>query len=237
VVGQREILLKAPDGREFRAYLDNAWAKCSDDPSARVPVCTDHIASIAEGYESGRPAATAVDANSIVPVLKSAEVLAQFPVREDGAKSYIAEPFAGDIWIVYARDMKRGIAYLLPEDLPQMHMGLGDLRQVAVRNLGNRLPPVKRYGGGPVFMMVAGGDYEASLLLLDDIWDAQQEVVDGDILVAVPCRDLLVMTGTNSVEGKQKMHMMIDDAWQKGIYPVSKSVLLRKDHQWQVYRP
>lgn len=44
----------------------------------------------------------------------------------------------------------------------------------------------------------AGGTYEASLLLADELWSGDQFKVDGDIVVAVPARDVLVVTGSHN---------------------------------------
>ena len=50
-------------------------------------------------------------------------------------------------------------------------------------------------------MMTAGGDYEASLLLFDDIWRGGKIKMNGDIVVAVPAKDALLITGSKSRKG------------------------------------
>ena len=50
-------------------------------------------------------------------------------------------------------------------------------------------------------MMTAGGDYEASLLLFDDIWRGGKIKMNGDIVVAVPAKDVLLITGSNNRKG------------------------------------
>ena len=52
-------------------------------------------------------------------------------------------------------------------------------------------------------MLKAGGDYEASLLLFDDIWRDGQVKVDGDIVVAVPAKDVLLVTGSNNLKASR----------------------------------
>jgi uncharacterized protein YtpQ (UPF0354 family) len=50
-------------------------------------------------------------------------------------------------------------------------------------------------------MITAGGDYEASLLLFDDIWSGGQIKVEGDIVVAVPAKNVLLITGSQNRKG------------------------------------
>jgi len=61
---------------------------------------------------------------------------------------------------------------------------------------------------GPLMsMIVAGGSYEASLLLLDDVWSKGPvpAKVDGDVVVAIPARDLLMVTGSRNRAGVDRL--------------------------------
>ena len=53
--------------------------------------------------------------------------------------------------------------------------------------------------------MSAGGNYEASLLLIDDIWSSGQVKVNGDIVVAIPTRDVLLVTGSRNRSGLKRV--------------------------------
>lgn len=54
-------------------------------------------------------------------------------------------------------------------------------------------------------MLVADGNYEASLLLADEIWQSKQIPVKGDYVVAIPSRDTLLITGSEDVENLAKI--------------------------------
>ena len=51
----------------------------------------------------------------------------------------------------------------------------------------------------------AGGNYEASLLAVPDFWSKGQFKVDGEIVVAIPARDHLLITGSRNAEGLAKL--------------------------------
>ena len=44
-------------------------------------------------------------------------------------------------------------------------------------------------------MLTAGGNYEATLILLPEVWESVAEMVSGQIVAAVPARDVLYFTG------------------------------------------
>lgn len=61
-------------------------------------------------------------------------------------------------------------------------------------------------GQSGIYRVSAGGNYEASLLLFDDIWSSDtwstgDTRVAGEVVVAVPARDVLVVSGSRESEG------------------------------------
>jgi uncharacterized protein YtpQ (UPF0354 family) len=73
---------------------------------------------------------------------------------------------------------------------------------LALGNLHRLLPKIEmREGADHIFLVEAGGNYEASLLLADGIWSSGQIKVDGDPVVAVPRTDALLVTGSRNRAG------------------------------------
>jgi uncharacterized protein YtpQ (UPF0354 family) len=68
-----------------------------------------------------------------------------------------------------------------------------------VTNLRRLLPKIDvESGADGILRMSVGGDYDASLLLADDIWSSGRIKVDGDIVVAVPGKGVLLVTGSRN---------------------------------------
>jgi uncharacterized protein YtpQ (UPF0354 family) len=73
------------------------------------------------------------------------------------------------------------------------------LHDAAIANLEHILPKIQlEAGSNGNFLIRAGGSYEASLLLVDGLWSSGQIKVDGDIVAAVPARDVLLITGSRN---------------------------------------
>jgi uncharacterized protein YtpQ (UPF0354 family) len=81
-------------------------------------------------------------------------------------------------------------------------------------------------------MLTAGGDYVASILLLDGVWDQLAATVGGDIVVTVPARDVLFFTGSASQEGLATIRKKADEIVSSGDHVVSRTLLRRVEGQW-----
>jgi hypothetical protein len=64
--------------------------------------------------------------------------------------------------------------YLTDDDVSELGIERDDLRRLSVENLRRLLPDVQMAGDNGVFLMQAGGDYEASLLLIDSFGAANK---------------------------------------------------------------
>ena len=109
----------------------------------------------------------------------------------------VAEPLNGDLVVVYAENRLGALRILSSRD------DVGDrtrLRDAALTNLSRLLPKIEiRPGSDGVLLISAGGEFDASLLLAGNLWSGGQVKVDGDIVVAVPAKDVLIATGSHNV--------------------------------------
>ncbi len=166
--------------------------------------------------------------HQIVPTIKD-----QLFIEQAGARvSLVKEHLVADLWIVYAMDFPTQISTIKPEMLDELGVRPESLRELAIENLRNILPPVEHHGEGCWFLLSAGSDYCASLLLLDNIWNQLRASVDGDLVVSVPTRDVVLVTGSNSSEGIAAVRAWAQKAENSGAYAISQTLLRRKDGRW-----
>jgi len=92
---------------------------------------------------------------------------------------------------------------------------------------------MERQGEDGYYMLTAGGNYEASLLLADSIWNQENFPVDGELVTAIPARDVLLITGSNHKEGIDQMRKAVEDIYFNGSYSVSPELFVFKEGRFE----
>ena len=196
VLGEFELSVKRAEGRETRLQLRNRYNDYKTNPASLDSIVADYHEVIE------KPAVATVDRARIVPVIKHRAWLADNVrgMKARGANvQFLSEDYNDELVILYAMDEEKRTRYLMADE--QIGVARKDLRKLAVENLDRLLPSVQLAQAGDVGMMTANGDYEASLLLLDEIWRSGRIKMNGDIVVAIPAKDVLMVTGSKSRKG------------------------------------
>jgi uncharacterized protein YtpQ (UPF0354 family) len=183
----------------------------------------------------------AVDRARIVPVIKDRAWLEETRVAllSRGAKKlpqHVYEDFSTDLIVLYAEDSPKNIRYLESKDLELAKIQRADLRAVACENLKRLLPKIERHGTNGVYLLTAGGSYEASLLLLDSIWSAGQMDVQGDVVVAIPSRDLFLVTGSRDPDGLNRVKQMAQKASSGDAYKLTQKLFVYRNGRFQEFK-
>jgi uncharacterized protein YtpQ (UPF0354 family) len=235
ISGARELTIKLQNGTELKQFLDNAWADARA-ASDRAEVCEKYMDALKQGAKDLVGPSTPPDTNSVVAVVRDQLFLGQ--MEKAGARStnrIVTEPLVADLHVAYGRDSERGMAYLNESDRVRLGLGLPELRKVAMANLHRILDSPRRVGDGPVYMIVADGTYESSLLLADKLWESQASVVKGDIVAAVPARDVLMFTGSESPDGLEQLRKEVQKIHKEASHVISKTLLVRRNGRWEKF--
>jgi uncharacterized protein YtpQ (UPF0354 family) len=204
VVKDLELKASGASKEEQTIYLDNAYQLYQESPATGRDVIRRYVAGT---IESLTPTSSELQREQIVPVIKDRGWLEDMRAvmkskGEDPAKlSQVWEDYNEDLVIVYAEDGPRNIRYFGTDDLAKINLARGDLRALAVKNLRTLVPDIDCKAMGELYLLTAGGMYEASLLLADGIWTGDQIKVSGEIVVAIPTRDVLLITGSKNSAG------------------------------------
>lgn len=119
--------------------------------------------------------------------------------------------------------------------MKELEIEPGELRSLALSNLRRILPEIQQHGDGSWYMLTAGADYTASLLLIDDVWNALSQSVEGDIVAAVPSRDVVLFTGARSKDGIDWIKRKAHEIHEGGDHVVSQTLFRRVSGQWKVF--
>ena len=227
--GQLTIILA---GNTHTVFLDNLWAQCRASAATRV---TDVQRFLRAFDFAGRTDDDFSRVERIVPTIKDQVYLDADRQQMRERSSLVHEHLVGDLWIVYAIDYPDSIGTLQQSQLEKLGIKRNELRHLAIENLRGILPPIERHGGDPYYMLTAGGDYVASLLLFDNLWADLADTVEGAIVAAVPSRDVLLFTGDKHPKGTAAMRKAIDKIMATGGYLVSTTMLRRQGDAWKVF--
>jgi uncharacterized protein YtpQ (UPF0354 family) len=220
-----------PRGATSRSvFLDNAYRVYSQEPKALDEVLKRYVASTLESL----PDAGQIDRSRVIPIVKDRAWLTEIAqsLQQRGMKQApdnVFEEFADELVIVYAEDTPTSIRYLTKASLKELGLTQVELRPLAVQNLGRLLPNVEIHKGPLVSMVTAGGNFEASLMALSDIWEDLRTQVDGDIVVAIPARDLLLVTGSKTPGGVAKLRELTAKAYRESSYQLTTSLFVRSN--------
>jgi uncharacterized protein YtpQ (UPF0354 family) len=209
---------------QLTVNLENAYREYSSDPKRFDHLVRSYAAAITA------PAAVSsakLDRTRIVPVIKDRPWLVEVQDafrKQDAALQPVFDEFSNELVVVYAEDRDNRTRYLTSaEDLGVARSGL---RALAVANLLRIMPKIEMRQHDNAFSMITShADYGASLLLVDDIWSDGQIKVDGDIVVAAPAKDVLLVTGSRNRKGLQAVRAIAAEL-VKGPYRLTETLFV-----------
>lgn len=175
-------------------------------------------------------------AENIVPLVRG-EVDAAVQGIKNGTYPQIGEHLAGDVWVVYAFNEPEMFLPVTSMDLQRLNIAPADLRGLSLRNLRAAIPPVGRKEKRSWVMLTlpnSGGNFEASLMLLDDLWAEEEQHVSGDLVAIVPARDVLAFTGSKNPE-LSGFARQSGETFSQMPHHVSKQAFVRKNGKWEVF--
>jgi hypothetical protein len=205
------------------------------EPAGRASRVEDHLASILESADGGEGRLPAPTRDQLVPTIKS---LAWYA----GAAQYklAVSRLVADLVIVYAWDRPRTLAFATQTDMEQLALSAGEARELALENLRRRLPQsLTTRGDGKSFLFAAGGNIEASLLLVPEVWDDLAAQLAGDPIACALARDVLLVTATG-VEGGLDSLFAARDRIRNSMAPselISLTLLVRGRGSWAALEP
>lgn len=223
-----------PDGREFEANLHNAYELYSNDPAGVDDVLGQYVAFAVEALE---PRPDTLSVADIVPVVKDdewvTEMIRYTLERSEGESNEIyRESLTPGLTIVYAEDTPTSIRYIQEDALAEAGVDLAGIRGLAIENLARKLPNLEVAGGPGLYMLIADGNYEGSLLLIDELWAAGNFDVAGELVVSLPARDVLLVSGTENTEQLDQLRGFRDQAFAESPYRITTTLYVRRDGGW-----
>lgn len=228
VVGDLQLQISYGAGRGIAAVsLANIYDLYLKDPQHLKEVIRFYVEGISPPVRNAMT--NPVDRTRIIPVVKNRQWFdhVQRLLKAEGKELQYSEgPFTSELIVVYAEDTSKATRFLSSRD----NVGdRGQLSELALANLIRILPKIEmRAAADETWLISAGGDYESSLLLMDNLWTSGQIKVDGEIIVAVPAKDALLVTGSRNTAGIARLRKFAADV-VGGAYGLTKTLFVYRD--------
>lgn len=219
------------NGVEHQHFLNNCYSEYINDTKSIKKIIEKYIAGTLEMYLPSE----LVKVERIFPIIKDRRFIKSLEeINADFEKNHIYEFYNEELIIFYAEDRENSIHYISKDDLEEINFPVEDLREKSIQNLADQLE-MKRHGGNGYFMLTAGGNYESSLILLN-IWNHENFLVEGNLVVGIPSRDVLLITGSKDSENLHRLYDSVHDINETGDHIVSDKIFEFKDGKFEVLR-
>jgi uncharacterized protein YtpQ (UPF0354 family) len=154
--------------------------------------------------------------------------------REYGAE-YVLDEYLDRLSVGYALGPPFGERLVTWQDLSQFELSRRGLRRQAAAYLDAMLDRVRIHGQPPALMLSFAG-VESSVVLADVFWAALADAVPGELVIGVPARDVVIVTGARSPAGLAKARRAVDRVFfAGGPHLLTRDLLVRRDRAWHVY--
>lgn len=177
-------------------------------------------------------------AGKILPVIKGQEFLeaARAQALAAGGKQApfpVHQPLADGLYVFYVFDEAAAAAYVMPQDLKRLQLTAAQVHAAAVENLRKFVQGKLRHRQqGAMYLLQLDGYYDASALLLDELWRSGKYPVRGDLVVFPIARDMLLVTGSQEPD----MEKAAGIALNAGSDPssIARAAYVRRNGRWEL---
>ena len=154
--------------------------------------------------------------------------------------SPVVRPYSEDLHVCYLVDKGQTYEYIQNRHLEEGGISSDELHQIGLRNLkgliAQRNARVQPHGN--LFAFFTGGDFEASIMLLDEFWEGDfRKFVTGKFAAVIPARDVLAFCDSDSADGITELQEVINRVWPTGNHLVSGKIYIRQATGWRALSP
>lgn len=238
VVSGGEIAMKTAAGAELRIRLDNLRASLAqaEGPEARVGIVEYFARAVKEALRTSEQE-EALRAEDLVPLVRDRRYVDELEPPE-GEDAVVVRPFVADLFLVLAFDGEHTQHLATHRTLARLGIEEDGVIELALENLAKKVAEVEQRmiddeEGPRVGMLACGGDLEASLLALDDVWPRVALGLSGDLVACAPARDVVLFADASSEGAVVRMGEIADEILAEGDHVISPTLLRRTPHGWE----
>ncbi len=154
------------------------------------------------------------------------------PVQDDDAP--VIKDLGNGLFVVYLVDDGENLVYVQNHHLKGSQLTSDGLFELGLHNLAVRSTGKARMQQhGDVHTFLLDGLFEASLILLDDLWDQSlADLAPSGFVAAFPARDVLAVCNAQSAEGIKSLRSMASRVFSGGDHLITANLYKRQNGKW-----
>ena len=219
VIGELTVKVTG-SGLDTVSYLDNAYADYQRTTDNLEDIFARRISSLREIARTSDK----IDTSKLIACVRGAN----FNVGAENRNPFARKRVVGDLYRYYCVDSKTSIAILNTKVIARLQRENKNPDGIALRNILRLSGPVNFREGEDVVLVTSGGNYEASLILVNGVWQKLTERLGSNLVFAVPNRDIFVVARASSAKAVELLKANARRSFSNGSYPVS-----RKIYRWR----
>lgn len=225
-----DYLIKLTSGGSRSEFdVTNLFSYLNANPDANLDEAVRHWISGVKDIASGAAESDDVGnyEDALVLVLRSKEYVEQVVKR--GAK-IVSTPFVGSLYLVYMLD--RPNALLTFTEKQRNGRDIDQLHALALSNVRSRLKNLSEKNiseGASVFYLDGNEILSPSLILLDEFWDKVSVNFPGDVIMAVPRVDLLLLCRADAPNAHLIARKVVEGVFQDDFNLLTDMLLIRRN--------
>lgn len=235
-IGELTLDLRV-NGRELTSDLTNFYQLYRQSPEELAAVHGALVEALIDQPPDRSEDDPMVLLDRVLPMLKPLALLEQ--VRAQGLPLLVYRPLVGELMVCYVIDEGQSVAFINEEHLARWGVSEPQLHRRALANLRGRewQPRPGQIGSGKGALLIFNGrdGYDATRLLLPELFAEFRAGTPGNLVIGVPNRDFLIAFSDADPRVFEKVRAQIDIDLRTQPHPLSAQLLVLRDGQLQVY--
>ncbi len=230
-----------PDGSDYFTYLDNAYATYLNYPKQINEVFEQFLTPFNDLVKEEPSAEERL--LTIMPVLKDDGYIENTKrlMRQqapDASFPVYYESLNNGLNLLYVYDTPTNMQFLSNDDVNDLNLLPEALKERALQNLMTQVPEVGISGDANfISYLVADENYEASFLLVNQLWTKDNFPVKGEIVVFAFTRSIVFVTGSEQKDALSRIISIVNDPETPAAHGLATNFLIRNETGWEVFTP
>jgi uncharacterized protein YtpQ (UPF0354 family) len=228
--GAVALQITLPDGASATISPDNLHINLQAATTAdeRADILQRFVSSILETMQTVADDPPADMLDRVMPVVRSYDLL-----NEDVDPTFPQAPFAGGLTVYWVIDSPTSTESFSADDLVRSGLTQQALADRALANLHAYAVDVQRDDLDGVWALRLDGYYEASLMLLPDVWvDIDKQL--GTVIAAPVARDVMLYADGDDPEAERMLRIVAAHSFANVPYAISPDVFRWDVDHWTV---